>query len=238
MYLSVLGSPWTLLPMLAGSTLFVASWILGIRPDLGMLAGLTGALGAAGMFFTTLILRGESFARRALDDFQADARNEREAQLDRLEAQLQADEDPRTDAALRDLRSLTAAFEVLTRNEDGEAGQALLINVHMNVLQMFEQAVRSLEQSYALWQTIQDLSTREAREPLWKKRENVVNEILLSIRQLGALLASLQDSGSIPGGPSDLAQVREELEQSLRVAKQTGARLRAFEQDLRTGAGE
>lgn len=238
MLLNMLTGPATAVPFLAGVTALIATWALGLRADMGVLAGLAGILGAAGLFFTNLFLRGDTYAKQAVDETQRETRAERERKLDDLDLRLCKDNDPRTEAALRDLRSLVRAFDDLRASSGSELNALTTSNIATGVHELFGQCVDSLERSWNLWQTAEKLRTRAAKEPILKQREEIIAEVGRSIRQLGQILVAIQNLGTGDGAKSDLARISEELDQRLAVARQVEQRVRAFESTLDTGTKE
>ena len=236
--LDLLTAPTTALPFIAGVTALVATWAFGFRADLGVLAGVAGICAAGGAFFTKLILSGETYAKRALQETQEEAQADQERTLDNLDKRLCQDGDPRTEAALRDLRSLLRAFDDLRAKGEIDMNVFSSTNVLTGVHNLFEQCVRSLEQSLSLWQTAQKLRTKVARDPLLKQREDILQDVGKSISQLGQTLVAIQKIGSGDDAKSELARIGEELDQHLVVAKQVEQRLKAFENQLQSGVKE
>jgi hypothetical protein len=235
MLLSMLTGPATAVPFLAGLTALVATWAFGLRGDVGVLAGVAGVFGASGAFFTKLFLGGEKYAKQALDETLQEERLDRERALDQLDASLCQDHDPRTEAALRDLRSLMRAFEERRTDSGADLTAMTTIGIAAGVQELFDQCVQSLERSLKLWQTAEKLRTRAAREPILKQREEIVLEVGRSIHQLGQTLVAIQKLGSGEDAKSELTRIGEELDQRLVVAKQVEQRVRAFESQLESG---
>lgn len=238
MLLNALAAPSTAVPLLAGLTACVGAWATGIRPDLGLLAGLAGLLGAAGMFFTQLFLSGEETAKQAIGEVEAEELAGHEQVLDALDVRLRKDNDPRTEAALRDLRNLHRAFDEAATAPDADLGAATAAGIDSGARELFEQCVKSLERSMDLWDTAQKLRTRSAREPILNQREEIVQEVLQSIRQLGQILAAMQNLDAGNGGPAQLTRLSKELDQRLAVAKQVERRVKDFEDQLDTTSRE
>jgi len=232
MLLNALAAPSTAIPLLAGLTACVGAWATGMRPDLGILAGLAGVLGAAGMFITHLFLNGEETAKEAIGEIEAEERADHELELDALDTRLLADRDPRTETALRDLRNLRRAFEKAAAAPDAELRAATAAGIDSGASELFDQCVKSLERSMDLWDTAQKLRTRTAREPILNQREEIVLEVLQSIRQLGQILAALQNLDAGEGGAPQLTRLGKELDQRLAVAKQVERRVKDFEEQL------
>ena len=227
-----------MLPFLVGVTALVGTWASGIRPDVGVLAGLAGALGSAGAFYTKLLLKGDKYAEKAIAEMQDETHGVRERALDDLETRLVADGDPRTESALRDLRSLTRAFEELRDNPELELNARSMFDIASGVQELFEQCVRSLERTLKLWHTGQELVTKAARQPIYKQREQILHDVASSIRQLGQVLGAIQNLGAGGGGESKLARIGKQLDQHLAVARQVEQRVNAFEKQLDSGLRE
>ena len=232
MLLNILSSPATVLPFVAGVTALVFAWATGSGTDLGVLGVVAGVFGSAGVFFTKLLLGGEGYAKQAIEEIQEKEHAEGERALDDLDKRLCADKDPRTEAALRDLRSLMRAFDELK----GSTGQALNVlattEIASGVKGLFDQCVRSLEQSLRLWCLAESLKTRAARDPILKQREDIVLDVGKSIRQLGEVLVAIQNLGASEGVDSELARVGKELDQHLAMARQVEQRVKTFENQI------
>ncbi|MBM3879397.1 MAG: hypothetical protein FJ387_06710 [Verrucomicrobia bacterium] len=220
-----LGSPWVMGPFLLGMTALTAVWALGLKAGLGWFAGLAGLLGAAGAFVTQLVMRGERTARQVTAELAGRQQESQQAKLDSLDRHLStADEDPRPEAALRDLRALLLAFET------AEAGAspvhlATVVELRARAHQLFEHCVRSLDQTGQLWQTAQQLHTPAARQPILDQRERIIAEVQASVQHLSDTLVGLQTLGTQPGSAKELTRMRTELDQSLELAKTVEARV-------------
>jgi hypothetical protein len=223
--LRLLGSPVVLAPFVAGMTALTAMWATGSRLTLGLFAGLAGLLTAAGTFLTRLILDDGATARAVLRELDEEDRRARQSALDNLDRQLvQADKDPRPETALRDLRALVNAFDEVAAQPDSVNLHAI-IEVRSKVQELFEQSVRSIELTLKLGATANRLQTPAAREPILVQREKIIADVEAGIRQLGGTLAALQGLGAGSGNGPDLARLRDELDQSLQVARRVEERL-------------
>ncbi len=221
--LRTIGSPLVLIPFMTGITAMTAALAMGSRVTLGVFAGVAGTLAGVGTFLTRLLLSGDSLSREILDEIEAEEKLKKQEALNALDRTLtQADDDPRPEAALRDLRALVKGFDEL----EARAGSALIhsmVQIRSRVDQMFRQCVQSLEQTDRLWQTAENLRTEPARLPLLKQRETLIGDVQDTVKQLSNTLVNLQTL-SIGGSPSaELQQLREELDQSLEVARNVEA---------------
>ena len=232
--LRLLGSPLTVLPFLMGMTALTASWALDWNPGIGAFAGLVGTLTAAGLFFSRLLLQGEQVAQRILTESAQSEESDRQQALDDLDKHLTvADKDPRPETALRDMRALVKALQERATSGDGYS-TGLLVDINIRVSQLFDHCVASIQETDRLWQTAQKINTPSARQPLLDQREKIINEIQDSVKQLSQTLVALQSLGGTEGSQGDLARLRDELDQSLVMARTVESRVN----DLVSGAAE
>lgn len=234
----ILSSPLTLLPFVVGTTIMVALWAAGTHQDIGVLAGLAGVLGSAGVFVNRLLFRGERLAEEAVTELMDESDAERERMLDDLDARLSADDDPRTEAALRDLRLLQKTFEELLASGTLDLNTVSATDIVSGIQQLFDQCVASLEQTLRLAKTIRGLRTSAARAPIIQQRKEILADVESSIRQFGEVLAAVHKFGEQDKGATELARVGKELDQRLAVAKQVESRIKAFERQLISGDHE
>ncbi|HUW60215.1 MAG TPA: hypothetical protein VMZ06_04340 [Candidatus Bathyarchaeia archaeon] len=236
--LRALSGPATVVPFVAGVTAMVATWAMGLRPDAGLLAGLAGVVGAAGAFLTKIFLGGETLAREALEETVQEERAASERALDELDASLCEDKDPRTEAALRDLRNLIRAFDELAGANGAGLTAVSTVDIALGVKTLFGQCVQSLERALKLYHTAARLKTPAARTPILKQRDVIIEEVGKSLSQLGQVLVAIQNLGSGEGAVSELSKVGKELDQRLAVARQVERRVKAFESQLESGGRE
>ncbi|MEE8410813.1 MAG: hypothetical protein V3T05_14530 [Myxococcota bacterium] len=192
--------------------------------------GIAGTLGGVGAFLTRLVTGDEGNAKAALAELEGELQEEREETLDHLEARLSADDDPRDEKLLRDLRSLTAAF----RDRDlWPTGMTTLsaFDIVSGVEQLFQGCVASLEHELVLVGLAAKMGTPEAREPIIAERERILGEVGASIEKLSGIFAGMQKLRSSSGPDTELTRIREELDQSLEVAARVEARLKNWGRD-------
>jgi hypothetical protein len=226
--------PWTLLPFLGGITDLLALWTFNIQSPPAAFAGLAAVLLSLGVFLTRVVTGSENVAKQVLEDMEKEAVRQRERTLDDLDRKLSADGDSRTEKCLRDLRALAGAFQrdkawLSTLNTRST------FDILSGVEQLFMRCVQYLEKTLQLWYTARDMSTPEARDVILAERERILEDVTASIRQLGKILAGIQRLGVSEGeAGSDLARIRDELDQSLEVAKAVEKRMKDLERELET----
>jgi len=217
--LRVFGSPVSVLPFMLGVTSMTATWALNWNPAIGLFAGVAGILGACGAAVTRLLLSGEKITQQVATELTREEQEAKQRALDELDGHLtSSDKDPRPETALRDLRALLKAFE------EAEAGSSemhfrSMIDIQFMASRMFDQCVQSLDQTLRLWHTAQKLNSPAARQPLLDQREKIIADVQASLKQLSGALVALQTMGSGSSSTAELSRIREELDQSLAVAK-------------------
>jgi hypothetical protein len=224
-FLRLLGHPVVLGPLVLGVSAATAVWAFNWPPGLGWFATAAGALASAGAYLTRLILDNGKTARAVLAELERRDQQSAQASLDELDRRLvAADNDPRPETALRDLRALVRAVDDYARAPDALHAPAV-IDVRSRVQQIFESSVRSLEQTLQLGDTAKVLHLPEARKPLLEQREKILADIQAGVRQLGATLAALQRLGAGAQSTRELSRLRDELDQSLEIASRVEERL-------------
>ena len=237
-FLRLLGHPLVIAPSVLGATAWTAIWALSLPSGLGLFAGLAGILGSAGVYLTRLILDDGKTARDVLADEELGEQRAAQAVLDDLDRRLvAADSDPRPETALRDMRALLRAFDEFAGKTDSLNAPAV-IEVRSPVQQIFNQTVRSLEQTLRLGDTAKQLSMAAARTPLLQQRENIIADVEACTKQLGDTVAALQTLGSSARSNNELSRLRDELDQSLQIASRVEDRLNSLldqtESDIRS----
>ena len=228
----LMASPFCLVPFLAGITDLLVLWTFSIQSGLGIFAGITGILGAVGIFLTRLLTGDQSVGKDVLDSMEKEALKAREQALDELDLKLTGDGDPRTETCLRDLRVLAQAFtKNNTKTESIISGATL--DIFSGVEQLFMHCIHSLEKTLTLWYTADQMTTEEARYPILEQREHIIHEVSESILYLGKILAGIQTLDTTAATHSaDLERIRSELNQSLEVAKRVKSRMDSLNQDI------
>jgi ElaB/YqjD/DUF883 family membrane-anchored ribosome-binding protein len=237
-FIRLLGHPVVIAPFVLGVTGCTAVWALSFPAGIGWFAACAGMLGSAGAYLSRVLLDNGRTARAVLAEAEQKEQHATQAALDELDRRLvAADDDPRPETALRDLRALVRAFDEFVDRTDSLNAPAV-IEVRSRVRQLFDYSVRSLEQTRQLGDTAKILHLPEARKPLLEQREKIIADIQAGIQQLGDTLAALQRLGTGDQSNRELSRLRDELDQSLQIASRVEARLNSLldhtEPDLRS----
>jgi len=234
-FLRLLGHPAVIAPLLLGLTACTAAWALDWPSALAWFAMSAGAVSAFGAYLTRLIFDNGKTAQAVVTEMQQRDQRTLQATLDELDRRLvSSDNDPRPEAALRDLRALVFAFDDFAEKTDSLHAPAVL-DVRSRVRQIFDSSVHSLEQTLQLGDTAKILQLPEARQPLLEQREKIITDIQAGIRQLGGTLAALQRLGAGAQSTRELARLREELDLSLQIAGRVEERLNSLLDQTESG---
>lgn len=231
--LKLLAMPSSLFPLLFGLTDLMVLWALNISSGAGVFAGLAGILLGAGIFLNRLVLGDKKISASVLESLQEDEIKRREKALDDLDLRLCNDEDPRDENLLRDLRSLAALFEKGSA-WTGTLKDSTTFDILSGVDRMFQECVVHLEKSLELKEKAETMTTNALKKPLLTQREAMLKDINQSIGYLGKILADITalDKGLDESRDSDLTRIRDELDQSLSVARKVNERMGALSDEL------
>jgi hypothetical protein len=220
--LTLFASPSSVLPIVGGISAFMISWALGGNFYLN-LGGLAGVVGGFGWMGYRLIFGVEKITAAVFAAINERRRKEREAGLDALEARLRGDRDPRTQTYLRNLRALYRDFQ-----DDLEQGKVspLARTVLGDVENLFQAAVKYLENSYHLWETAGKMSG-DARRAMLEDRDRVVQEVHESIEHLSKTIEQFH-SFRVKEDESEFAKLRQELDETMQAARRAEERMAAF----------
>jgi len=228
--LDLISHPFTLFPFAGGATLFIMSWILDIDSLVFPFISFCGLLISIGGFFTNLIMNLDKISKKAFEELQVESQENQEKMLDSLDKRLQEDGDSRTERYLRELRSLTMTFE------DGKAWSNNLdtrsaFEIESKVRDLFYGCVSYLERTLELWHLAQEVDSKRGEEIVLKQREKIIDDIESSVQQLGKVLEGVLSLGISKNDDTELARIRDELDQSLEIARRVENRMNDFNRD-------
>ncbi len=224
--LKLLSYPLALAPMMAGASVLVASWAAGLPPWATFGGGLAVLLGL-GAYATRALFGIDDATRDAMTEIQREERAAWEARLDDLDARLLADRDDRTETLLRRLRKL--AREVEENGPGGGVDRRTRVEIGLQVGELFGGCVRALETSLDLWEKAQRVEDTAARAKLYDAREAEITEVAECVKVLERLVGAELPTMGTGARDGSLARIREELHQSLDVARRVEERMKSLE---------
>lgn len=216
-------APSVVLPIVGGVSAGLLSWATGGNLYLTG-AAMAGVLGGFGWMMTRMIFKVEDITEQAMQaQLDKELREENE-KLDALARQLLTDRDHRTQDHLTLLRSLRDDFEE-SANQPGNRFKSARIREQVG--NVFEAAVDQLRQSFKLWELSQKVAG-EARRRVLDDREKVLEEIHATEERLQATVHQFRELAKRDQNV-DLASMRTELEETMKVAKRTEERMKELE---------
>jgi methyl-accepting chemotaxis protein len=229
--LDLLAHPLTFGPALAGLSALLVAW--GGDMGAGMLTflGLSGVLASVGSFTTHWLLRSDELTRRAYESLEKEAAAEKEARLDALQRRLSADKDARDEKLLGELRQIYCRFREDTTWVT-RLGQRSAVEITSKVEKLFQGCIQSLERSLDLAQAAGKMATKEGRRTALDAREKLLEEVAASIQQMAHTIDGVHALGLDQKAGDDLARIRQELDESLNVARRVEERMQSIEQEL------
>jgi hypothetical protein len=195
------------------------SWAVGGNPAANAV-GIVGVLGGVGHFASRLVLGLEEMTQRAYDAILDRRQEEQNRALDELERRLRDDQDRRTETCLRDLRRLYEMFRESCSREKVVARHHQVVN---QVEEVFNASVQQLKRSLELYEISRELSP-ETRSDVLAERERVIQEVIETRAHLSSVIEEFQTFAT-KRQQADLSRLRDELDETLSVAKKTEERL-------------
>lgn len=222
------------IPLALGTVTTGTSWMVGQGDGFLGFLGVTGILFGIGLGATKLILGFDELARSVLRELRSDQKKENNARLKDLQNELRKDQDQRTSQFVKQLRKLFLRMDKAGFFDNTE-DSADLLGISDRAKELYESSIASLRRSLLLWETANEMSTQKGREDVLEIRETLLDEVGESLSHLGATLDRLKTSELRRETTINLAQIRDELEQGLEVARRVEERLAGMGQ---TEAGQ
>jgi hypothetical protein len=216
-------APSVILPIVAGASAWLISWASGGVSALNI-AGLIGVLGGVGWLGTRFIFMLESIVQKVHTEDQAKILKAQEQRLAAVLKRMRYDRDPRTDDYFMLLRKARDDFNELAEKPNMIV-RGLDLRAHVNTL--FWAAIEQLDRSYYAFELSEQLLGEE-RKNVVAKREEILADVKKSVEQLQDAVEQFQKA-SDKENSTDLSSLRDELDESLRIAARTEERMRELE---------
>ncbi len=219
-------APSVVLPIVAGASAWLVSWGLGGVTMLTV-GGMVGVLAGVGWMATRIIFQLDAITERTMRFAEEKARQKEEERIDKLVEKLGKLQDHRAIDYLTILRESRKEFVEMASQPGMQArGLQVVGQVH----QLFWAAIEQLEQSYKLSELAGRLQSGERKELATRNEQNLTeikataDRLTLAVEQFRRL--SLREQNG------ELNELREELDESLKVAHRTEERMREIEKDI------
>lgn len=219
--LRLFGSPLTLVPALTGAVAALTPLFFNLDPGVPLFIGVTGLVAAGASVAIRSVYGRDRISRAIVDELEQQSTMEHERALDELHARLEADQDPRDEHLLADLRALVGKVST-ERDWRDNVNVLAAADILRGIDELFSGCVRSLQRSAELRDLAAEMGTLEARGALHRERERLLGQVERSLVQLSSFVTQLRtlDTASSDMGP-DLARIQVELDTSLAAARAT-----------------
>jgi len=219
--LRLFGDPLTIGLGLLGTISMLSPLFFQFEPAIPVFVGISGIVSAVGVVAIKLLIGKEKISDEVYAEIEQEAVKKTTLDLDRLAADLELDNDPRTERYLSDLRALNKRFH---EDSDWKKGVNELAQADIGggIDALFGGCVKSLQRSLVLADTLSAMSTEAGRTSLQMERERLLAEVETSVAALSKLVTELNTLGARPSGESpDLSRIRSEIDLSLKAARVT-----------------
>ncbi len=227
--LHLLSNTYILLPFAAGGSIAFAAWVFNLEPKALYLFGsaILSILVPIGTLISKWATGTEDIAKQVHSEILHEVHQKREAELNNLHQQLEADGDARTETMLDELRALHKSFQE-EAGGDGWLG-ALPISVSADITdkvsELFTQAVECLKDTLKMHQKLRNTQLATVKNVLQQYREQRIEDVQQTIVQLSHLYTRVLTFNP-ESNDTELTRLRSELDESLSFAKQVDAKIR------------
>jgi hypothetical protein len=235
--MDLIAAPSTVIPAALGASSMLISLAADGNAAVWAFAGLSGLLASAGILATRWIYGADRIIQRAYESLNEQDRRAKDRELDELDRRLRTDKDPRPEKCLAELRAMYDGFQ---RDSawSGGVGQRSAVEIANKVEKLFQACIISLRRSQDLWETATRMRTNEARDAALAQRERLVEEIRQSVVQLAKTIDGVRSLAVQKEHDHDLSRIRQELDESLDVARRVEERMQSLEVELGPSAVE
>jgi hypothetical protein len=214
-------SPLTLVPFFLGS---LGGFVLAAKGDYVKALFAFGATMAvsAGATITNAMFRGEKILEKSKTEVIENERRKRESDLDDLYRALSADNDPRDEKMLEDLRALFRAIQ-----EDSSWKKKFdsytVDRLQKALEELFDQQVTNLKEALGIKHRAARISNRLVKTSLTSEREKLLKEVDQAVKEFVEVFGELRGVGSSKRASSNtdpngcLARLRQAIEVGKRV---------------------
>lgn len=223
---STLASPAVIVPAAVGAFSLGLAFFLGSPGGLLGIVGICGLLGAAGMAFTRWVYVTGPLAESIDQALQREANRNERNRLDQLQRTSRDDPDPALRDNLGKLRQLNDRLQAVPHF----ANDPLLAEVRNKLFELYESCLGNLQRVAEQGAAARQVSTPEARETLLRARAELLKQVAEGIDRVGAGVDQIQVALLANDASGQrTAQIRDELEAGLEVARRVQERMSEFD---------
>lgn len=217
----------TLSPFLLGVTVAFGAWAVSLESGIALAASVILILISAGIYFQRLLSGWNENFEKLVNEGRESIEKNRNEELDKLYSELKKDGDPRTKNLLKDLRTLMKSL----MNVQSESVAISAFDIISDADKLFQRSVDYLRESLELWNTAQEMQRASIKEQLLKQRESLIQEVEKNLENLGNVLSSIKKAAVNSRDGQQLAELREELNSSLKIAEEVEMKMNSLRSD-------
>jgi hypothetical protein len=131
---------------------------------------------------------------------------------------------------LQDIREIVSEIHkvCIYRQSDIDGRSSIEISIKVN--ELLNQCVKLLTRSVELWKIAQNISSVEVKKDIIAQRNNLLKEVDNTKLYLGKILIRIQEFDlSKSGSDSELAKIRNDLEQELKIARNVQKKMKNWD---------
>ena len=222
----LLAHPSTIVPLLGGVTAAAWGWVTGDATSALTLLGLGGVALSSGVLATRWLFNVDELTEQTCRELADERAEQREEELDDLYRALKKDGDPRTEALLGRLRK--SVRQITKSGLSPSIDPASRVDIAYRVAELSEQCVEALKAALDFRRRHRHLRG-EARELNEERRDHEIAEVQACVETLERLSVDGGAAESTTPSSNRLQAMRDELHQSLEVARRVGERMKSLE---------
>jgi hypothetical protein len=219
--------PDTAFPLGLGLVALLAAFALGGGVPLILLASLAIMAGAAFLAIRTVLGLGQ-LGQQLLQRLFETQQSRQVRRLDELDERLRSDPDPRLHGLFLRLSQLYQSLEHDVRQGNVKITAADLLQ---SIEKLFRACLEHLEMAHRLGEAARHTGAAGSAE--WGQREELVAEVDQTVSHLESVAAKLS-SRSLGRKKSELKRMRDELDETLRIAQRVDERMESLQERPRT----
>ncbi len=216
-------SPTTVGLTTIGISLIIFYWAFNLTVIWPFL-GFASILASVGIAITNLMLNLDTLTSQAVEKINEEKRIVRQQELDSLDQCLVVARGPQPERDQTFLRELRGLYDDFFQDlKDNKLSEFVNNETIDQIKELFDACVHSLSDSYDLWLSASK-SRGEAKTKFMNEREAILDEVGKSVERFTETITGIR-ALNLKGKKSDLSQLRNQLNDSLEIARRTEQRM-------------
>ncbi|MHA1948237.1 MAG: hypothetical protein ACW99G_02575 [Candidatus Thorarchaeota archaeon] len=223
--IDLIGSLPVALPLAAGLTSFMASWVNDGSPLMTVL-GVAGILGAGAMYVTSLLFWQGDMIEKAQEKIVKEEEDVLNEELKKLRTKLLRTPETQDEDMLLELRNIYDDFK-----NDKTGSLVTAYDMSQIVEEMFHACIHQLEASYEKYKQRNKTKNEELRRKIEIERAVMLTEVDETIVQIRKTVSELHTL-DVNDSSVNLGQLSDRLTRQLEIAKEVESRMNNSNMDI------